>query len=414
MNLIDRTICKLCLVTCMLMCMLLITSLTGCSRKSGEAAAGASAPGTGGVTDILEEKGNGASIEGSAVSVNFASLTKTGTLSLSYAEQFSIDEYGDYRLINICSEGSFLLVPEGKPVPAGVPENVTVLQQPFNSTYLVASAVMDLLCKNGSLSDVKFSGTKARDWSIQEAATAMNEGSLVYAGKYSAPDYEKLVSGGCNLAIESTMIYHKPEVKEKLLELGIPVFVDYSTYESHPMGRLEWIKVYGVLFGKEKEASAYYQSQIEALEPVLAETPCGKSVAFFYVNTNGIVNVRKPDDYVVRMITLAGGRYALEDLFVEEDNALSTVNMQMEDFYVSCVDADILIYNGTIDTAFSSIDDLFDKSPLFKDFKAVREGNVFFASKDFYQQTTGVADFIRDVRGILDGREQGFTYITKL
>lgn len=62
---------------------------------------------------------------------------------------------------------------------------------------------------------------------------------------YSAPDYELILSKNCDLAIESTMIYHKPEVKEKLEQFGIPVLVEHSSYESHPLGRTEWLKLYG-------------------------------------------------------------------------------------------------------------------------------------------------------------------------
>lgn len=45
----------------------------------------------------------------------------------------------------------------------------------------------------------------------------------------------------------------------QLLErLGIPVFMNGSWLENHPLGRAEWIKVFGVLFHKEKEAEAYF------------------------------------------------------------------------------------------------------------------------------------------------------------
>ena len=49
------------------------------------------------------------------------------------------------------------------------------------------------------------------------------------------------------------------------------------------------------------------------------------------------------------MITMAGGNYALADVVPEEENALSTMNMQMEDFYNAAQSADILIYNSAID-----------------------------------------------------------------
>ena len=399
----------------------------GCSKKADS---------DGGTNTNAAASGNVGSLEDFATAaVSFSALEKTGSLSLRYATQFSVDEYSVtsggagnsrgsdnarvsgagpvYKLVRIASGSTFLLVPEGAPVPQDVPPDATVLQLPLKNVYIVATSAMDLINECGALDEIAFSGTKAKDWSVPEAAAAMNDGKITYAGKYSAPDYELLTAGGCDLAIESTMIFHKPEVKEKLEELGIPVLVEYSSYEPHPLGRLEWIKLYGVLFGK-AAAEQYYESELARIEPIMQKKPVGKSIAFFYVNSNGAVNVRKPNDYVVKIIELAGGKYALSELLVEEENALSTMNMMMEDFYVSCVDADILIYNGTIDTAFSSIDDLFAKSELFRDFAAVKSGEVYFVSKDFYQQTTGIANFIEDLNKVLNGEYSNLIYLTKL
>ena len=61
------------------------------------------------------------------------------------------------------------------------------------------------------------------------------------------------------------MIYHTPEVKERLEEFGIPVLVERSSYESHPLGRVEWIKLYGVLLGKE-ESLTRLQAAIDKLK----------------------------------------------------------------------------------------------------------------------------------------------------
>ena len=405
----------------------------GCSKK---------AESDGGTNINAAASGKVGSFENFAsAAVSFSALEKTGSLSLRYATQFSVDYYSVagmrgagagresdatgaggmhelgaapvYKLVRITSGSTFLLVPEGAPVPQNVPSEITPVQLPLKNVYLVATSAMDLINECGALDEIAFSGTKAKDWSVPEAAAAMDAGKIAYAGKYSAPDYELLTAGGCDLAIESTMIFHKPEVKEKLEELGIPVLVEYSSYEPHPLGRLEWIKLYGVLFGK-AAAEQYYESELARIEPIMQKKPVGKSIAFFYVNSNGAVNVRKPNDYVVKIIELAGGKYALSELLVEEENALSTMNMMMEDFYVSCVDADILIYNGTIDTAFSSIDDLFAKSELFRDFAAVKSGEVYFVSKDFYQQTTGIANFIEDLNKVLNGDYAEMSYLTKL
>ena len=88
---------------------------------------------------------------------------------------------------------------------------------------------------------------------------------MLFAGKYDEPDYELLVNQGCDLAVESTMILHSPKVQEMIEMLGIPVFIDRSSYETHPLGRTEWIKLYGVMMGKEEEAEAFFEPQAQVI-----------------------------------------------------------------------------------------------------------------------------------------------------
>ena len=334
---------------------------------------------------------------------DFKDLDCNGRMELSYADQFAVEQYGAYKLITIVDNGRFLLVPKGVTAPEDVPGDVTVLEQPLENVYLVSSAVMDLVCRIGAVSDLKYTGVKEKDWYVKEAADAMAAGNLIYAGKYSAPDYELLLSGGCTFAIENTMITHNPEVKEKLEELGIKVMIERSSYEKHPLGRLEWIKLFGVLFGREQQAKAFFDAQVAHIEPILENEKKGLSVAFFAVASDGTITVRKPNDYVSSMIELAGGTYSLNGYVLEEENALSTLKMQMEDFYAAEKDADILIYNGTIEGELTSIDELVQKNSLFADFKAVKSGQVYTTGSNFYQQTSGTCDFIEDLNKVLNG-----------
>ena len=79
------------------------------------------------------------------------------------------------------------------------------------------------------------------------------------------------------------MIHHNPEVQEKLEQFGIPVMVERSSYESHPLGRTEWMKLYAVLLGKEDVAEKAFKEQTDKLDKVLAsdDKDTGKTVAFF-------------------------------------------------------------------------------------------------------------------------------------
>ena len=113
------------------------------------------------------------------------------------------------------------------------------------------------------------------------------------------------------------------------------------------------------------------------------------------------------------MIDLAGGVYSLNGYLEEEDNALSTLKMQMEDFYVAEKDADILIYNGTIEGELNSVEELIAKISLFADFKAVQSGDVYTTGGNFYQETSATCDFIEDLYHVLYGSEDGEYHFLK-
>ena len=325
----------------------------------------------------------------------------TGSMELKYAEQFAVDYYSDGSArITIGDEDSFLLLPEGVEAPEG--ETATVLRQPLNNLYLASSSVMDLFASLGALDRVGFCSTTEQNWQLPEVREIMQTGTLKYVGKYNAPDFEMLLSEGCTLAVENTMIYHSPDIKEQLESLGIPVIVERSSYESHPLGRVEWIKLYGLLLGREDEAVAFFDDQLEQIAG-LNELPGGeKTVAFFHINTVGAAVVRRPGDYVTRMIEMAGGKYIFSDLGGDE-SAMSTLNMQMESFYTGAKDADVLIYNSTIDGEIDTIDQLLVKSDLLRDFKAVKEGNVWCTEQSMFQRSSASAGMIKDINTILSG-----------
>ena len=321
-------------------------------------------------------------------------------VSLDYAEGFSLTRMEDgCTLITIADGGRFLVVPEGAKVPGDVEEGTTVVEQPVEQIYLAATAVMDMFTSIGGLDAIRLSGTKEDGWYIPEARDAMASGAIVYAGKYNMPDYERILREGCSLAVESTMIYHAPEVKEKLEALGIPVLVDRSSYEPHPLGRTEWVKLYGALLGREEEAEAVFQKQKEALRSVEQEEPTGKTVAFFYITSAGSVSVRRSGDYVPKMFQLAGGTYIFSDL--GDDSAASSVNMQMEEFYARAKDTDYLIYNSTIDGELHTREALLEKSPLLAEFRAFSEGRVFCTTQNLYQESMKTGEFVRDVHRML-------------
>lgn len=325
------------------------------------------------------------------------------SLELQYAQQFSVDYYqGGYALVEIRETGTYLVVPPEADVPSGLDEGVTVLQQPLDRIYLAATSAMDLFRELDGLDAIRLSGTEAQGWYVEEARAAMEAGEILYAGKYSAPDYERIYAEGCDLAVESTMIYHTPEVKEQLERFGIPVLVERSSYESSPLARMEWIKLYGILLGKEALAEEVFAQQAQRIAPLLEQPSTGKRCAFFSITSSGLATVRKSGDYVAQMIGMAGGEYVFADL-ADSGNSLSTMNIPLEDLYAGVKDADVLIYNGTIEGSISTKEELLARCALLAECKAVQSGNIWCTTPSFFQQSMALADFMLDLHAVFTG-----------
>ena len=335
-----------------------------------------------------------------------AGLTYESAMDLSFAECFDVYYYNDgYKLLDIHDDARYLIVPEGKEAPDDLDPEIQILQQPLDTIYMAATSPMALFDAIGSVDSIKLSGLDASGWYIQSAADAINNGEMTFAGKYDEPDYELLVGDDCDLAIESTMILHAPKVQEMIESLDIPVMIDRSSYESHPLGRTEWIKLYAAMLNKEDAADAFFEKQVENVDALKDFKNTEKTVAFFYVSSDGTVVVRRSDDYIPKMIELSGGRYVFDDLTGDDSNT-SAVKLTMEEFYAQAADADYLIYNSSIDNPINSVKDLEEKDTLFSDFKAVKEGNVWCTGKYLYQATDIVGELITDMNLMLTGGDE--------
>ena len=95
----------------------------------------------------------------------------------------------------------------------------------------------------------------------------------------------------------------------------------------------------------------------------------------------------------------AGGSYVFADL-TDNGNNLATINLSLEDFYASAKDADVLIYNSTIEGEIRTMDELIAKCPLLAQFKAVQNGNVWCTAQSLFQQSMELPDLILDMNRV--------------
>ena len=392
--------------------------LAGCSGgEDGEGAGGeatsaaqAGDPDTGGPASAERPSWSNPEVGGG--------LVHTGSLDLAWATGFTVDLYeGDRALACIADGTRYLFVPAGD-APQGIADDVTVLERPLSNVYLASSSTLCLFAALDAVDCVSHVSVTQETCTVEAFTQAIASGDIAYGGKYSAPDYEAFLNGGCRLAVENTMIYHTPEVREKLMQLGVPVIVEQSSLESAPLGRLEWIMLWGAMLDKVSAAQEVLDKQARLVEDVerrVAAEPLACTVAFFYINANGAAVVRKPGDYVAKMIAMAGGTYAFAQLDGADENRSSSTTLEMEAFYALAKVADVIIYNSTVAGRIGGLDELVALNPLLADFKAVKNRRSWCCEQNVYQQMTATGEVVADLHeAIADTDRDELTFLFRL
>ena len=408
-------------IIALLLALTLVLALTGCggSQKSGEPAPTAPATDAPVQTDRAEAEktetaGEPEAAPESGPAPEIPGLTYVSAMEKRYAVQFDVYYYeGGYKYLAIGDGNNYLIVPEGKEAPAGLDSSVRVLQQPLDRIYLAATACMSLFDAMDSLDVISLTSLNASEWTVKNAAAAMERGEIIFGGKYSEPDYELFVDTDVDIAIENTMILHTPKVIDMIELLGVPVFIEYSSYEPHPLGRTEWMKLFAAMINREEQAEAVFNEKVKIMDAIEQFPKTDKTVAVFLIDTSGKAQVRSSDDYLSRIIEIAGGNNAFTYVTVE-DSGRTNVNMTMEEFYATAVDVDYLIYNASgYSAGVDTLEKLLEKSDLLADCKAVKEGNIWWIGGETYQQADKISDLIADVHRMLTGEEGNMTFLHK-
>lgn len=334
---------------------------------------------------------------------------------LQYAQFFTMTHYkGGYISFTVLGgqeDYEWLIVPEGKSVPADLADNVVVLQQPIDRVRC-GSTPVTMIGAFGGLDHVSSINVKEDTIAVDTVAEAISAGKIVYTGSYKEPDYEAITAQGTQLVLDSNMLDSYPEVKEKYQELGIPFVVVRDSKEVHPLGSAEWVKIYGAILGMWDEANAYFDAQVEQVNAVTTDEKLGKTVAIVYYSTDGTkVYARRGGDAYAAMVDLAGGDYIMKD-FEPEETGVATITM--EDYFALCKDADYLI-NLNLAAHLYTIDELLEIAPFMEDFKSVKDGNVYVARDRISQFAFDHAGMIADMNTIFkDSTVESTTYFSKM
>lgn len=201
----------------------------------------------------------------------------------------------------------YLIVPEDVEVPVGLEQDMIIVKKPVDHTYAESDEILNTMKDLDLLDNVAAVGMKSKDCTVSEIADKMKakdgekNAEVAYAGTADKLKLKNLVKSEVNLALftgdilpredseenaakdtdkkadkdskdtkETLTVEEQTEqfenLTEKLATLGIPVFVDRSSEEQTELGKQEWIKVYGVLYGCEEQTNEKFDAAVAAAE----------------------------------------------------------------------------------------------------------------------------------------------------
>lgn len=186
----------------------------------------------------------------------------TSSDTLRYAQGFTVQRFSDYTAVEIPDPWDstrilqrYLLVDRTRPVPAGLPKG-TLVKVPARKVVVYTSVHAAILDQLGEIQHVvgvcepRYMDTPA----IQEGIAA---GRIADLGEATAPDIEKMIELDAELIIASPFQHSSYGPVEKI---GIPILEAADYMESLPLGRTEWIRLYGLLFDKEAKADSLFRA----------------------------------------------------------------------------------------------------------------------------------------------------------
>ena len=308
-------------------------------------------------------------------------------IPLKYAENLKLikgDGYTEAVLRNPWDTTSvlhtYLLIDKDSKIPEHLPKG-TIVRTPLSKT-LVYTAVHCNLIKE--LDAIKSIGgiCELQYIKVPEIVEGCQNGTIVNAGEGTNPDIEKIIDLHPDALLLSP--YENSGGHGQVEKLKIPIIECADYMETSALGSAEWIRFYGMLFGKEALADSIFaivEKNYNELKTLAAsQTP--KPKVMCELKSGSAWYVPGGRSTTGKLYMDAGGDY----LFSHYPNS-GAVPLSFETVFEKAEDADVwlLKYNQPEDKTLESIRK--DYSP-YAQFKAYKKKQVYgcnSAYKTYYE-----------------------------
>lgn len=318
---------------------------------------------------------------------------------VQFAENFKIYPCSSgYKLIiddiNTSKENIFYVFNKGDKIPEEI-SSEQIIRTPIESAIAFSSTQWSVFQKLEELDRVK--GVLESNYTKnEEILKRVSDGRIIDVGMSTNVNTEKLIH------LQADLILYTPYPGidySNLGELSGSIMIPFPDYlESHPLGRAEWMKVVGLLCGREKETAVWFENVVKRYQELsnLCSKEDDKPTIFSDLPFENQWYVPGGDSYIAKIFSDAGGDYIWKD-----NKSTGSLHIDAESVLLKAQNADYWRVINSYDTPFT-YESLEKENELYSLFKAFKEKKLLvcdvretgYFEKSQYEPDLLLADFI--------------------
>lgn len=318
------------------------------------------------------------------------------TVAMRYAEQIQIDSCDGYWSVRVRNPWdtakilhTYILVEQGRELPDNLPAG-TLVRTPLRKSLIYSSVHCSLLVELDALDCI--GGVCDLQYIYHPAVrTRCAEGGIVDAGNAMSPDLEKVIDLHPDAVLLSP--FENSGGYGRIEKLGIPIIECADYMETSPLGRAEWMRFFGLLFGRKQQADSLF-AEVEkryASLKALVDTVSVRPIVLSELRNGSAWYTPGGHSTIGRLYADAGAAYVWAD-----DTRSGSVPLSFETVFDRGRNADFWLfkYNETVDKTLSSL--RAEYAP-YAGFRAFQTGRVFACNTGkvpFYEETPFRPDWL--------------------
>lgn len=286
------------------------------------------------------------------------SANQGDTLTLNYAKRLSMHDFTDYTKVEVQNPWdttrvlqTYLLVDRNKPLPNDLPKGV-VVKVPLKKSVIYSAVHCSLVDELGAFNSIA-GVCELKYMNLQKVHDAAKKGSIIDLGDGLAPDIERMI----DLMPDALLLspFENSGGHGRVEQLGVPIIECADYMETTPLGRAEWMRFYGRLFGVAEKADSLF-AQVEKKYKELAQIAqkaTDRPTVISELKTGSAWYVPGGNSWISFFYRDAGADYLFKD-----DRHSGSVPLSFETVFDRGQKADfwLIKYNQTIDKTYRALE----------------------------------------------------------